>query len=50
MTVVSVSPAPRITAIGRLTALRVPPTVALAFVVIAHRNRLVARAGLVHES
>ncbi|MFK4656200.1 peptide/nickel transport system permease protein [Bradyrhizobium japonicum] len=35
MTVASVSPASRITAISRLTALRVPPTVALAFAVIA---------------
>jgi peptide/nickel transport system permease protein len=35
MTVASVSPASRIAAISRLTALRVPPTVALAFVVIA---------------
>ncbi|UGX90401.1 ABC transporter permease [Bradyrhizobium barranii subsp. barranii] len=35
MTAVSVSPASRITAISRLTALRVPPTVALAFAVIA---------------
>jgi peptide/nickel transport system permease protein len=35
MTVASISPASRVTAISRLTALRVPPTVALAFVVIA---------------
>lgn len=35
MTLVSVSSSPRITAISRLAALRVPPTVALAFVVIA---------------
>ena len=35
MTLVSVSSSPRITAISRLTALRVPPTVALAFAVIA---------------
>jgi len=35
MTVASVSPASRIAAISRLTALRVPPTVALAFAVIA---------------
>ena len=35
MTVASVSPASRVTAISRLTALRVPPTVALAFAVIA---------------
>ncbi|MET4172718.1 peptide/nickel transport system permease protein [Bradyrhizobium sp. LA6.1] len=35
MTVALVSPASRITAISRLTALRVPPTVALAFAVIA---------------
>jgi peptide/nickel transport system permease protein len=34
MTVASVSPASRIAAISRLTALRVPPTVALAFAVI----------------
>ena len=34
MTLVSVSSSPRITAISRLTALRVPPTVALAFAVI----------------
>lgn len=35
MTLVSFSSSPRITAISRLAALRVPPTVALAFVVIA---------------
>lgn len=35
MTLVSVSSSPRITAISRLAALRVPPTVALAFAVIA---------------
>ena len=35
MTLASFSSASRVTAISRLTALRVPPTVALAFAVIA---------------
>src|SRR5882757_9605777 len=35
MTLASVSSAPRVTAISRLTGLRLPPTVALSFAVIA---------------